>query len=142
MPRAKKTSSGSPAQPIQAIVGQEYGQGVRQERLQRSMPAPREQAKYEMPANVQPSAPPVQQNETPQKPDFSQLRDALSGVGGLLNRPDDRPNISAVDAISDPMSQMRAGVLPAVNRTGEMMRELSRRTGDPTFANLAARAGL
>jgi hypothetical protein len=40
------------------------------------------------------------------------------------------------------MSQMRAGVLPAVNRTGEIMRELSRRTGDPTFANLAARAGL
>lgn len=145
MPRVKKTSSGSPAQPVQAIVGQEYGRGIEQERMQRAMPAPREEARYEMPANSQPqmvqSEQPQQQEQTAREPDFAQLRDALSGIGGVLNRPDDRPNISAVDAISDPMSQLRAGVMPPANRTGEMMRELSRRTGDPTFANLAARAG-
>lgn len=141
MPRVRKTTSGIPAQPVQAIAGQEYGQGVRQERLQESMPVPSEQVRFEMPINSGQANVQQQQNETRQPPDFSQLRQALNGVGGLLKRPDDRPNISAVDAISDPMSQMRAGVLPTVNRTGEMMRELSRRTGDPTFANLAARAG-
>jgi hypothetical protein len=31
---------------------------------------------------------------------------------------------------------------PYVNRTGQIMRELSARTGDPIFANLAAKGRL
>jgi len=140
VPRVRKTQSGIPAQPVEAVRGQEYGQGVVQESLQRAMPTPSDTQSFEMPVNAQPpqggepaqSAPP---------PDFNQLRQTLSGVGGLLNRPDDRPNVSFADGIDDPMAQMRSGTLSAANRTGEMMRELSRRTGDGSFADLAARAG-
>jgi len=93
-----------------------------------------------MPANAQP-VPGSQPEQSAQPPDFNQLRQVLSGVGGILNRPDDRPNVSFADGIDDPMAQMRSGTLAAANRTGEMMRELSRRTGDGSFADLAARAG-
>jgi hypothetical protein len=104
------------------------------------MPTPADTQSFEMSANAQP-VPGSQPEQSAQSPDFNQLRQVLSGVGGILNRPDDRPNVSFADGIDDPMAQMRSGTLAAANRTGEMMRELSRRTGDGSFADLAARAG-
>lgn len=40
MPRARKTRSGDPAQNIQSVPGQRYGEGVAQQALQRNLPAP------------------------------------------------------------------------------------------------------
>lgn len=141
MPRARKTMAGQPAQKIDAIKGQEYGQGVIQERLQRAMPAPSSQSKPAVTQTPQPG-PAEEAAPAPRPPvDPAALRQQLQGMGGILRRPDDRPDQRFDVTITDPTARINMGFAPPVNRLGEQMRELSRRTGDPTFANLAARAG-
>lgn len=145
MPRTRKTPTGAPAQPIKAIPGQEYGRGVAQEAMQRAMPTP--SAPAIKPPTTQPSQPqqPVEQTtQTPAKQpvDPARVAQMLRGVGGLLQRPDDRPDVSFAKTLDNPEEAFRAGVMPTVNRTGEIMRDLSRRTGDSSFADLAAKAGL
>lgn len=143
MPRARKTSSGAKAQPVQAITGQEYGRGVEQEKLQKAMPAPAEQqvTSLNQPQTQTAESP---DTSTPSRPamDFAAMRSALEGTGGLLNRPDDRPDVPFTATLNDPSARFRLGLTPPANRTGEFMRELSRRTGDNLFADLAAKAGL
>jgi len=137
MPRAKKTSSGVPGQPVQAIRGQEYGKGVEQEALQRAMPAPAE------PGVAVLTSPSETSESEPQRPpvDIAALQQTLSGMGGILKRPDDRPDVPFTSSLTDPGAPLRMGIVSPVNRTGELMRELSRRTGDSMFADLAAKAG-
>jgi len=146
MPRAKKTSSGVPGQPVEAIRGQEYGKGVEQEALQRAMPAPKQPNVAEtMPTqSVAPeqNSPEEQQAAVRPPMDLNALREQLNGVGGLLRQPDERPDVPFTSTLSDPGAAMRLGIAGPTNRTGEFMRELSRRTGDSMFADLAARAGL
>ena len=141
MPRARKTMAGQPAQKINAIKGQEYGQGVVQEKLQRAMPAPATQTKTPPPQPSQPT--PAQEVAPAPRPrlDPAALRQHLQGMGGILRRPDDRPDQRFDVTITDPAARINMGFAPPVNRLGEQMRELSRRTGDPTFADLAAKAG-
>ena len=43
MPRGKKTQSGDPAQKVESVTGQRYGEGVAQEQMQKAMPAPNAQ---------------------------------------------------------------------------------------------------
>jgi hypothetical protein len=63
MPRAKKTRSGDPAQKVESVAGQRYGEGVAQQQMQQAMPAPN-RAAAPMPgsnvvtAGTQPAAPP------------------------------------------------------------------------------------
>lgn len=150
MPRARKTSSGAKAQPVQAVTGQEYGRGVQQEVLQRAMPAPAMPSVQPSPPQPQPAQTQTQQSpdqtqgqpQQPQTPDFNAIRNSLQGMGGVLRRPDDRPDIPFTATLNDPTTNFNLGTFNPVNRTGEMMRELTRRTGDSTFADLAARAGL
>ena len=145
MPRARKTQSGAKAQPVQAIRGQEYGQGVIQERMQRSMPAPNE-APVAQQQVVQSDVSAGQESvevAAPRQPlDFGQLTDQLRGACGLLRRPDDRPDVPFNATLNDPDAAARLGLVPPSSRTGQIMRDLSARTGDPVFADLAARAGL
>lgn len=44
MPRARKTLSGDKAQNVKSVPGQRYGEGVAQQGMQKSMPAPQRQA--------------------------------------------------------------------------------------------------
>lgn len=44
MPRARKTLSGDKAQNVKSVPGQRYGEGVAQQGMQKSMPAPERQA--------------------------------------------------------------------------------------------------
>ena len=60
MPRAKKTLAGGQGQPVQSISGQTYGEGVQQEQLQKTMPAPQL-----VNSQPQPTAPSPQQQEAP-----------------------------------------------------------------------------
>lgn len=140
MPRAKKTPMGAPAQPVRAITGQTYGEGVQQEALQRTMPAPAAPAIQASAAQPQPRQ---EEPATPigQRPQMS-LADALSsisGSGGLLREPDQNPTI--------PVTQgLRTGpgrgpqMLPTNNPLGNTLRRLARETGDDVFIELASRA--
>lgn len=143
MPRTRKTPTGAPAQPVQAIPGQQYGRGVQQEAMQRAMPTPSvppTQAPQGSAVEPQAAGEPAQVPSR-QPVDPAQIAELLRGVGGLLKRPDDRPEISFAKTLDNPEAAFQAGVMPTVNRTGEIMRDLTRRTGDSTFADLAAKAG-
>jgi len=146
MPRAKKTASGVPGQKVQAITGQEYGKGKQQEALQRTMPAPNQVAVTPpAPTRVQPNPEPTPQAAAPQsrpQMDFGQLTEQLRGAGGILRQPDDRPDVPFNATLNDPSAAARLGLASPKSRTGQIMRDLSDRTGDPVFADLAARAGL
>lgn len=147
MPRTRKTPTGAPAQPVQAIPGQEYGRGVQQEAMQRAMPTPSVPSTQAPERPITQPQPQVADQQVTQAPtrqpvDPAQIAQLLRGVGGLLQRPDDRPDVSFAKTLENPEAAFRAGVMPTVNRTGEIMRDLSRRTGDSTFADLAAKAGL
>lgn len=146
MPRAKKTMSGVPGQKVEPIKGQTYGDGVRQENLQRAMPAPN--ARQTMASTVaQAPAPAQPQAESQAEPapaprqpmDINMLQERLAGIGGQLTRPDDQPTVPFNRNLDNPLSTPGK---PYINRTGQIMRDLSMRTGDPIFAELAAKARL
>ena len=135
MPRAKKTASGAPAQKIEAIKGQTYGEGVMQERLQQTMPAPNKVAQMPQVSQQSQSAPQVEtpsENTAPQQQmNFSDLKNSLQGQGGILFAPDDQPDI--------PFNQMPTQEQRS-NKLGSVMRDLSKRTGDPIYQYLADRS--
>lgn len=142
MPRAKKTLTGGTGQAAQPFTGQTYGEGVRQQALQEAMPAPKVSAPS-APAPTEAPQPAEQPVDTAVAPrprmDMAALREQLAGVGGVLTRPDDQPDVPFNRNLDNPMV---GATKPYVNKTGQIMRDLSMRTGDPLFAELAARAGL
>lgn len=152
MPRAKKTLSGERGQPAKPITGQQYGRQVEQQRLQQAMPAPQLNVPITAPTptntptpQAQQTAPDVVTNSAPpqqsQGPDMSALMTQLKGMGGLLRAPDDQPNVPFTAGLSSgPQTNSMAPATPFVNRTGQLMRDLSAQTGDPIFAKLAAKA--
>ena len=150
MPRAKKTLAGGQGQASQVIKGQTYGEGVQQQALQAAMPAPQANTGVTVPT-AQPSAPSAssseptqdQGNTQGQKPDLAALLQQLKGVGGQLTAPDDQPDKPFNTGLPGGVgNQTGSPMRPYVNRTAQIMRDLSARTGDPIFANLAARARL
>lgn len=132
MPRAKKTLSNQPAQKVEAIKGQTYGEGLVQKQLQQSLPAPNMVAN----APTLPSggaAPPQvdvpQDDSQPKQPmDLAAMKRQLQGQGGVLFAPDDQPD---VPFNTQPTMQQRN------NKLGAIMRELSAKTGDSIYAYLA-----
>lgn len=150
MPRAKKTLAGGRGQASQVIKGQTYGEGVQQQALQAVMPAPQVNTGVRVPA-AQASAPSASPSEPTQdqggtqadKPDLAALLQQLKGVGGQLNAPDDQPDRPFNTGFSGgPGNDIGMPAKPYVNRMGQIMRDLSARTGDPIFANLAAKGRL
>lgn len=137
MPRAKKTASGAPAQKIEAIKGQTYGEGVMQERLQQTMPAPNKVAQMPQVSQGSQPAPQVEkpsENTAPKEQiNFSDLKNSLQGQGGVLFAPDDQPDV--------PFNQMPTRQERA-NKLGSMMRDLSAKTGDPIYQYLANKSGM
>jgi hypothetical protein len=141
MPRAKKTIAGSPGQKIQAVAGQTYGDGVRQENLQKTMPAPNVQAERRLIP-----APPTDQSAPPtngadavplQRPSlsFAEAMQQVQGAGGILRAPDDNPAIPVTDGLATgpgrgPEALMGTSIL------GNTLRRLAIQTGDPVFNEL------
>ena len=150
MPRAKKTLAGGQGQASQVIKGQTYGEGVQQQALQATMPAPQANTGVRVPTaqlstQTQQSAPNVVTGSTStqqsQGPDMGALMAQLKGMGGLLRAPDDQPNTPFTSGLpSGPQTNSMTSTMPFINRTGQLMRDLSAQTGDPIFANLAAKA--
>lgn len=138
MPRAKKTNIGAPAQKIEPIKGQTYGDGVRQESLQKAMPAPNMQA-MQAPA-VATAAPTAPQQPTPRMSE-QDMMNKIRSVGGILSAPDDRPDLPITDGLSTGPGRGPEALTQIPNRTGQFFRQLSVQTGDPIFAELARKAG-
>lgn len=148
MPRAKKTLSGQPAQPVAPVAGQMYGAGVEQAALQRSMPAPNERAggvSPSGPATPPPPASPVPPPAPTSVDPMAALAAAqgLRGQAGLLNGATVRPEEPITTGVA-----AGPGLGPEALRTvrrspaGEMLRELSLVTGNPRWAALADQARL
>jgi hypothetical protein len=132
MPRAKKTLSNQPAQKVEAIKGQTYGEGLVQKQLQQSLPAPNMVGNAPTPSSGGAAPAQVdmpQENSQPKQPmDLAALKSQLQGQGGVLFAPDDQPN---VPFNTQPTKQERE------NKLGAIMRELSAKTGDSIYAYLA-----
>lgn len=143
MPRAKKTAQGSPGQPVQAFAGQTYGEGERQEELQRSMPAPNvEEVSAPRPTPVQSQE--VSETGQPQqrsRTSFTDVTAALQGMGGILRAPDDKPTVPITDGL--PTGPGRGPeALQRSTQLGNTLRRLAMQTNDPIFAELASKIGL
>lgn len=148
MPRAKRTAQGAPGQMVQAIQGQTYGEGKRQEALQRAMPTPNVQAEQQSSAQfstpVQTGPQNTQSEEvTPvrQRASFQEITSALQGAGGLLRAPDDRPTVPVTDGL--PTGPGRGPeALQRSTQLGNTLRRLAMQTNDPVFSELASKIGL
>ena len=153
MPRKRKTQSGMAAQPIQAVPGTGYGQGIKQEQFARQMPAPnvragaarppvsapmRPQASRPTAPAVQPPQPVAQQMTTSAKPDLMAIAQQLRGGGGLLQAPTARPSEPVTAGLRiGPGGGPEMLSRPYGSPLTDMMMQLSRATGDPYFADLA-----
>jgi hypothetical protein len=147
VPRAKKTLAGGQGQPVQSTIGQTYGEGVQQEQLQKTMPAPQL-----VNPQSQPTAPSPQQQGSPapsapvqEQPKMSldDMKSMLSNVGGQLYQPDDQPSVPFNAGLRNgPSPSMNAYASSPSYKQGEFMRRLSRETGNPLYSELAMKAGI
>lgn len=139
MPRAKKTMSGNNPQKIEAIQGQTYGEGVRQENLQKVLPAPQSPevtaSSGEAPSQTPAEAPAAR----PQS--FEQIAQQVRGAGNLLRQPDDRPDLPVTDGIASGPGR-GPETLGRSTQLGNTLRRLALQTNDPIFTELATKAGL
>lgn len=141
MPRKRQpTLSGQPSQPISPVPGQTYGMGEQQMAMQRTMPAP-QQATVPRPAAPQPQQAPqaAQQAADPNQmmAAAAQLRDQT----GLLQQPTQRPNEPVTAGLSrGPGAGPEALQVHQGTPAGDLLRLLSRETGQSYFAELADRA--
>lgn len=140
MPRAKKTMGGMDAQPVKAISGQTYGEGVAQEGLQRTMPAPNTGSPIPPASTTTQEPTTTQASEPAPRRSLADVMSQISGTGGLLRQPDANPNVPVTEGLASGPGRgpdFRSGNNP-LNRT---LRRLARETGDPVFDELASRAG-
>lgn len=140
MPRRRRTQSGAPAQQIESVQGQRYGEGVAQQEMQRLLPAPQTRGEPIVASPVE-SASPAPTSPAAPPPDLAALLgQAPAGLLGGTQRP--------LEPVTTGMpSGPGAGpaVLGSLNPTtplARMLRTLSQRTGDPGFRDMADRAGL
>lgn len=138
MPRARKTMAGQPGQPVNAVQGQTYGEGVAQENLQRAMPAPQATG----PQAVQPSvSTPGPESQPAPRPSLEDIMGNIRGQGGLLYAPDDKPQIPVTDGL--PTGPGRGPeAFSGQSSTGRTLRRLAAQTGDQFFLELAAKANM
>lgn len=150
MPRKRLTQSGAPAQKVESVAGQRYGEGVEQAALQRAMPAPNARAMGPSPSQPPMQAPVTEQQVAAPAPSDAdrfaaalQQAQALRGQAGLLAQPTARPDEPVTAGLP-----FGPGPGPEVlgpireNPTGKFFRYLTKISGDPSFAEMARRAGL
>lgn len=132
---------GMPGQPVQAVSGQTYGEGVRQEALQRAMPAPKQ------PGIIPPPPTRAEQSASEAEPETQAIRPRLSfeeamqqvgGKGGILALPDDNPSLPVSDGLATGPGR-GPEMLTANSTLGNTLRRLANQTGDPIFRELASK---
>ncbi len=142
MPRRRQTRTGADAQNIDSVPGQRYGEGVEQQQLQQTMPAP------DGPAPVATSAPPGPGGAVPPSPQQPVDEAAIQAylqrnnpallagtqlpgepvTAGLSTGPGAGPDALRLGASTTPIARY--------------MSRLTQDTGNPKWAQLAERAGL
>jgi hypothetical protein len=137
------TSSGAPAQKIASVPGQRYGEGVAQQAMQRQMPAPDNRAPGQGSAASAASFP----SNAPVDPVPMSAMEAaqmLQGRAGLLRAPTVRPDepVTAGLPVGPGPGPEMLGRIPMENPTGKFFRELAKATGNPYYAELAAKLRL
>lgn len=134
MPRKRQTQSGAPAQKIESVAGQRYGEGVAQQQMIAAMPAP----------DLRRSLPPTAVSPSPAPASVDGLMAAAAAVsangGGLLTRPSSRPDEPVTAGLpvgpgAGPEALPRFGGSPG----GRFLHELAAATGNAYFAELADR---
>jgi len=140
MPRRRKTQSGADAQDIQSVSGQRYGEGKAQQQMQRAMPAPQQRdAGVPAPSAAQPAQRPQPQTAGPApaaRPpqDPSQFLQQLPK--GLLRNGDAQMPVTSGLASGPGAGPEVLGGLGQQTPLERTLREMYRRTGDPSFARL------
>ena len=141
MPRAKKTPAGLPGQPVQRVPNQTYGDAKDQVALQRQMPTP-DLRTTTIPAPLanaptqqsQPDQPTVNAPVQPQR-SMQDVIAEISGRGGGLYAPDDRPQVPVTDGL-----RFGPGRGPEALRVessiGRTLQQLANATRDPFFLEL------
>lgn len=139
MPRTRRTQGGAPAQPVKSVPGQRYGEGVAQRQMQRAMPTPNLRA----PGGAAPTPPATAPTEPPEAPGDPMA--AAAGMDrelGMLNAPTAYPDEPITTGLSVGLGAGPEVMLnqPTMSPQARFLEELSSRTGDPFFADLARRA--
>lgn len=145
MPRARKTLTGDPARPNVPIAGQTYGAGVDQQQLETALPTPNTAPITPNPAPAPPNQGQPTPNPAPAAPyDHEAALAAASQYAdqtGILRADTTRPNEPITAGLTrGPGPGPEALGLTTGSPTGDLFRRLSAATGDPFFADLAAKA--
>jgi hypothetical protein len=142
MPRtAKRTLSGAPAQPVQAVEGQAYGNGVKQEQMQQLMPLPNQQGTPAAAPPATQAAPNPVQDAPMTHEQLLAIAAQMKGQAGTLLPETTRPDEPVTAGlVSGPGPGPEALALRRGSPTGDMLRQLTEQTGDPLFAEIAAKA--
>lgn len=129
---------------VAQVPGQQYGAQVEQQQLQKTMPAPKDQtSKAVAQAAQQGARVPQMQQQRSQAPDPMQLAAQLRDRVGILGQGTTRPQEPVTAGLTrGPGPGPEVLGLRRRSPLGELMRSLSRETGDPYLASLADRANL
>ncbi len=141
MPRKQKTISGAPAQKVESVAGQRYGEGVEQQQMQQAMPAPR--AAADVTPDVRGNTPVIAE---PQKgpPDPQLLQQFLAANNPNLLSGSQIPDEPVTTGLptgpgGGPETLSLGRNTTPIART---LRQLSASTGNPKWARIADRAHL
>ncbi len=149
MPRERrKTRTGEDAQNIKSVPGQRYGEGVKQQAMQRAMPAPDNTNQVQVPSAPTPemavdpatATDPVAQAAPLTKQDLA----AMMGNPNLLGQPSARPNEPITTGLSSGAGPGREVLMTGQGESpiGRYLSQLSAETGNPKWARMRERAGL
>lgn len=143
MPRARKTASGAPAQAIQSVPGQRYGEGVQSAALQQQMPMPNAQAGAEVTATDASASPAAAVTPpSPQERYAAQLAAAQATTGaGLLAQPTARPDEVVTAGMPIGPGPGAEAIQPIGGTpTAMFFEQVARLTGNGYYAQLGRRA--
>jgi hypothetical protein len=139
--------SGAPAQPMPKVAPQTYGQGVELNTLNAALPTPNmHQAQpAPQPTEAQGAAGTASSEPAPPGYDHEAAMAAATGMRqqtGLLLDTTAKPNEPVTAGLMrGPGPGPEALSMENGSPAGDMLRRLSQTTGDPYFAELAAKAG-
>lgn len=148
MPRRKRTQSGQTARPLAPVEGQAYGASQEQMALERQLPTPTNT----VPALPSPGSAGVAAAPSPGGVVAPPMDDPAARYAGALAEAGPiggdvlaQPTTFPAEPVTTGLTRgpgAGPGVLrrPARNAVGERLRRLSLDTGDPYWAELAARA--
>jgi len=142
MPRARKTQSGAPAQAVQSVPGQRYGEGVQSAALQQAVPLPNNQAGTAVsPSPAQPATPVPTQPTAADRYAAQVAAAKMTAGAGLLNAPTSNPTEPVTAGLPLGPGPGREAIAPIGGTpTSMFFQEVARLTGNRYFDQLGRRA--